>query len=526
MPPNIARPSGAGWARGLRRLPGLRLPLSARTLSSSPRRQSSRSPDLPFRLAVVGSGPAGFYTSYRVMGKIPGARVDMYESLPVPFGLVRHGVAPDHPEVKNCQEKFDEIASSPQFTFIGNVSVGHPGHSTQHCTVELKSLMRNYDAVLFSYGASEDKKLGIPGESTLKGIYSARHVVGWYNGLPDCSTLDLDLTRGEEAIIIGQGNVALDVARMLLEDIDVLNKTDITEHALAKLADSRVKRVHIVGRRGPMQAAFTIKEIRELMKLPQVSFHPFNRSLIPAELKSLPRATRRLMEVLVSGSPTPHGTAPKSWSLDSCLSPKRFLGNPESALNVGSTEFDVTELFSPFDPQSSVESTGETVVLSSDIVFRSVGYKSVPLPGFDDFGFQFDSRRGILCNDGLGRAIGLVSNTDDEDAKNQIVPGVYCAGWVKTGPTGVIASTMQDAFITGDAIAADWLSGAPFRATSSEHIMSGWETVRKDADSSNGRAVAWDDWRKIDQAERKRGQKVGKKREKFTSTADMLAVLG
>ncbi|KAH7133456.1 hypothetical protein EDB81DRAFT_100107 [Dactylonectria macrodidyma] len=529
MPPRIARQPGSGWARGLSRLSGLsglRLPFSNRTLSSSPRRQSSRSPDLPFRLAVVGSGPAGFYTSYRVMGKIPGAHVDMYESLPVPFGLVRHGVAPDHPEVKNCQEKFDEIASSPRFTFVGNVSIGHPGHSSQHCTIELQSLMRNYDAVLFSYGASEDKKLGVPGESSLKGIYSARHVVGWYNGLPDCSSLDLDLTRGEEAIIIGQGNVALDVARMLLEDIDVLKKTDITEHALAKLADSRVKRVHIVGRRGPMQAAFTIKEVRELMKLSQVSFRPFNRSLIPAELKTLPRATRRLMEVLVNGSPTQHETASRSWSLDSCLSPKRFIGNPESASNVGSTEFDITELYSPFDPRSSIIATGETIVLPSDVVFRSVGYKSVPLPGFEDFGIQFDSRRGIVCNDGLGRVTGRASNTKVEGAQNQNISGVYCAGWVKRGPTGVIASTMQDAFITGDAIVADWLSGVPFREATFNHIMSGWEAVRKDADSSNGPAVTWDDWRRIDQAERERGQKVGKEREKFTSTADMLAVLG
>ncbi|KAF7548297.1 hypothetical protein G7Z17_g7148 [Cylindrodendrum hubeiense] len=519
MPLRIARPPGL--ARQL-----LGSAHNGRAFSSSPRRQSSRSPDVPFRLAVVGSGPAGFYTSYRVMGKIPSARVDMYESLPVPFGLVRHGVAPDHPEVKNCQEKFDEIASSPNFTFIGNVSIGQPGHSTQHCTIELQSLLRNYDAVLFSYGASEDRKLGIPGESTLNCIYSARHVVGWYNGLPDCAGLDLDLTQGEEAVIIGQGNVALDVARMLLEDIDVLKKTDITEHALAKLAESRVKRVHVVGRRGPMQAAFTIKEIRELMKLSRVEFHSFDRSLVPEDLKSLPRATRRLMEVLVKGSPTPHESASKSWSLDSCLSPKQFLANQESLSNVASTEFNITELSSPFDPKSPVKSTGETVILPSDIVFRSVGYKSVPLPGFDDAGIQFDDRRGIICNDGLGRVRSLASSNKAEDVNKQNVPGVYCAGWVKRGPTGVIASTMQDAFITGDAIAEDWLSGAPFSNTSSEQPMRGWEEVRKEADSSNGRAVAWDDWRRIDQAERERGQKAGKEREKFTSTADMLAVLG
>lgn len=154
-------------------------------------------------------------------------------------------------------DKFEEVAESPNFTYVGNVSVGRPSHSAEHCTVELQTLMRHYDSVLFTYGASEDKKLGIPGESTLSGIYSAREFVGWYNGLPDYANLEPNLSRGEEAVIIGQGNVALDVARMLLEDVDVLRKTDITEHALAHLASSRIKRVHVVGRRGPMQVSYS-----------------------------------------------------------------------------------------------------------------------------------------------------------------------------------------------------------------------------------------------------------------------------
>ncbi|KAF4982921.1 hypothetical protein FZEAL_1549 [Fusarium zealandicum] len=496
-----------------------------RLFSSGVSRLNARSPDAPFRLAVVGSGPAGFYTTYRVMGKIPGARVDMYESLPVPFGLVRHGVAPDHPEVKNCQDKFDEIASSPSFTFVGNVSIGHPGHAADHCTIELQNMMRHYDAVLFAYGASEDKKLGIPGESTLSGIYSAREVVGWYNGLPDCAGLDLDLSQAEEAVVIGQGNVALDVARMLLEDIDVLRKTDITEQALETLSRSRVKRVHVVGRRGPMQAAFTIKEVRELMKLSQVGFMPLNRSLIPEDIKSLPRASKRLMEVLVKGSPTPTEAASKLWSLDSCLSPKHFLGNQEAPSKVASTEFDVTELSSPFDPKASVKTTGKTTILPSDVVFRSVGYKSVALPGFAEIGIQFDERRGIVDNDGLGRVTRMVSDANAEGVQNERVPGVYCAGWVKRGPTGVIASTMQDAFITGDAITADWLSGSHFLNASDESSVSGWESLRQDIGPAASRAVAWDDWRRIDQAERERGQRNGKEREKFTNAEEMLAVL-
>jgi adrenodoxin-NADP+ reductase len=188
------------------------------------------------------------------MSKIQNAKVDMYEALPVPFGLVRFGVAPDHPEVKNCQEKFEEVASSPNFTFIGNVSIGTKSDHPDGGTIPLASILRHYNAVVFSYGAAKDRTLGIPGED-LKGVYSAREFVGWYNGLPEHADLAPDLTQGEEAVIIGQGNVALDVARMLLEDVDVLRKSDIAEHAIETLSKSKVKRVHIVGRRGPMQVS-------------------------------------------------------------------------------------------------------------------------------------------------------------------------------------------------------------------------------------------------------------------------------
>ena len=178
------------------------------------------------------------------MKKVQDAVVDMYEQLPVPYGLVRFGVAPDHPEVKNCQDTFEEVAVSPRFNYIGNVRVGYD--------VELAKMKLHYDAILFSYGASEDKKLSIPGEE-LKGAYSAREFVGWYNGLPQFQHLAPNLDAGDDAVVIGQGNVALDVARILLTPIDKLRHTDITEQALQTLAQSRVKHVKVVGRRGPMQ---------------------------------------------------------------------------------------------------------------------------------------------------------------------------------------------------------------------------------------------------------------------------------
>ncbi|KAI0458696.1 hypothetical protein F5B21DRAFT_402799 [Xylaria acuta] len=475
---------------------------------------TTRRNDRPFRMAVVGSGPAGFYTAYRVMSRIQQAKVDMFEALPVPFGLVRFGVAPDHPEVKNCQEKFEEVAGSPGFTFIGNVAIGNQDDHFHGCTIPLASLMRHYDAVVFAYGASKDKKLGIPNEFELRGIYSAREFVGWYNGLPEYADLAPDLTQGEEAVIIGQGNVALDVARMMLGNLDVLRKSDITESAIETLSKTRIKRVHIVGRRGPMQAAFTIKEVRELMKLHSVHFHPVDLSLLPDEISKLPRARRRLMEVLVKGSTSRAEHSDKSWSLDFCLSPTEFSGTADG--RVQSTTFERTSLSSPFDPTSSVRSLSEKLQIPSSVVFRSIGYKSVALPGFTEAGILFNNRRGVIQNDGFGRVL----QTAADGVETTTLPGVYCAGWVKRGPTGVIASTMEDAFSTGDAIAADWTAETPF--LNSEESR-GWEGLRTEVDKDKCRVIYWDDWKKIDKAERERGLLAGKEREKFTSTDEMLA---
>ncbi|KAI9167268.1 putative NADPH:adrenodoxin oxidoreductase [Paramyrothecium foliicola] len=486
-----------------------------RTLSTQVGQKNARSSDTPFRMAVIGSGPAGFYTAYRVMSKLPNCRIDMYEALPVPFGLVRYGVAPDHPE--NCRDKFEEVASSPNFAFLGNVSVGKPGDSAEQCSLSLDSLTRNYDSVLLAYGASEDKKLGIPGEANLSGIHSAREFVGWYNGLPDCAGLIPNLAEAEEAVIIGQGNVALDVARMLLEDIDVLRKTDITEHALEQLARSRIKRVHV--------ASFTIKEVRELMKLSGVAFHPIDRSLLPEDIKSLPRVSKRLMEVVLKGTSTAPGDAPKSWSLDNCLSPKHFVSNENHHERVASTVFEATQLESPFDPKSRVTGTGRSVVIPSDVVFRSVGYKSVALAGFTEAGIQFDDSRGVVDNDGYGRVTRLVSHDSADHVVTQQVDGFYCAGWVKRGPTGVIASTMEDAFATGDAIVQDWLTGAAFLQSHDGQVAHGWDVIRQEVPDESSKAINWEQWHKIDQAERERGRNSGKEREKFVKVTDMLAVV-
>lgn len=261
------------------------------------------------------------------------------------------------------------------------------------------------------------------------------------------------------------------------------------------------------------------------MKLSKVAFHPVNRSLIPEDLKSLPRAQKRLMEVVVKGTAASPDTLPRAWSLDSCLSPKHFLGSTDDATHVSSTEFDITELESPFDPQSKVRQTGETTILPSDIVFRSVGYKSAALEGFAEAGIQFDERRGVVSNDGLGRIVRMLAH-DAEDVTAQQVPGMYCAGWVKRGPTGVIASTMNDAFATGDVIAEDWLSGKQFLRSTETSNAGGWDAITNEIGrQATGKAVSWGQWHRIDKAEKEKGKTNGKEREKFISTADMLSVV-
>lgn len=260
------------------------------------------------------------------------------------------------------------------------------------------------------------------------------------------------------------------------------------------------------------------------MKLSEVAFQPVDRSLIPTDLKSLPRATKRLMEVILKGSETPSENASKLWSLDSCLSPRHFLGHNDAPTKVASTEFNVMTLSDAFDPSSTTMATGQTLQVPSDIVFRSVGYKSIALPEFGDLGIQFDESRGIVRNDGLGR----VNQALAKDGKSTVmrqVPGVYCAGWVKRGPTGVIASTMQDAFITGEAIIQDWISGAEFLQSRENTASLGWVGVQEEMVEGTERAVSWDQWLQIDKAEKQTGKALGKARAKFTSTQDMLATI-
>lgn len=410
------------------------------------------------------------------------------------------------------------MANSPRFNYVGNVDVGRD--------LPLASLVPHYDACLFAYGASKDRRLNVPGEDTLSGIYSARAFVGWYNGLPEYAALSPNLVGGDTAVVIGQGNVALDVVRTLLSDVDRLRTTDMTEHALATLAKSRIKRVHVVGRRGPMQASFTIKEVRELMNLPGVALTPIDASLVPPEPGKLPRMQKRLTQLLLKGSATPSTSAFKSWSLDFLLSPTSFTstssGDPSlTAVNFARTTFEGQD---PFDAKTRVRNTDQHTLIPASTAFRSIGYKSEPIPGMADLGIPFDSTSGTIPNSAGGRIL-----TDPSILTNphsQHLPGMYCTGWVKNGPTGVIASTMEDAFASAESIAVDWeIRVQKVDGTGTGTGKGGWDVLKDEVAARGIRSVSWEDWEKIDRAEKERGKERGKEREKFASVEEMLRVI-
>ncbi len=361
-------------------------------------------------VCVVGSGPAGFYCAQQIL-KSPGVdRVDILERLPVPFGLVRYGVAPDHPEVKNVESTFTQTARDPKANFVGNVSLGED--------VSVAELRGMYDAVVLAYGAAKDRKLGIPGED-LGNVVSARSFVGFYNGLPEESGLDVDLSH-ENAAVVGLGNVALDVARILLTPVDILKKTDITERALAALAESRVKNVYVVGRRGPLHVSFTIKELREMVNLAgcRPVFDPSDFDGVKEAVSRLKRPRKRLTELLAKTAldePTKKqtdvwGNAEKSWQLKLLRTPLEVLPSPSDSTRCGGLKVGINKLVGDeLSESQEISATGESEVLDCGLVLRSIGYQSVKV----DEGIPFDEARGVVPN-----------------VDGRVEPGLYCAGWL------------------------------------------------------------------------------------------------
>ena len=444
----------------------------------------------PLRVAVVGSGPAGFYAANALLSADPPAEVDMIERLPTPWGLVRLGVAPDHPKLKDVSRAFERTAQRPGFRFFGNVEVG--------AAIRHDDLVRHYDAVIYSVGAQTDNRLGVPGED-LPGSWSATQFVAWYNGHPDFQGLEFDLS-GERAVVVGAGNVALDVARMLALTREELAPTDTTDQAIEAIAESGIREIVVLARRGPAQAAFTTPELKELGELAgaDVVVDPAELELDAASLASLEgntNATRNL-EVLREFAAREPAGKPRRVVLRFLVSPVAVVGEHV----VEGVEIVHNELVAE-EGRISARATGRRETIPTGIVFRSVGSRGVALPGL-----PFDPARGTLLNDG-GRVL---------DENGRPIPGVYCAGWIKRGPTGVIGTNKKDATETVRLLLDDLDAGRLPRASEPRDLAD----VLAERD---GEPVLYAGWEEIDRVEKAAGEPHGRPRVKLGSWEELLA---
>lgn len=454
----------------------------------------------PARIAIVGAGPAGFYAAERFLKQTEFmSEVDMFEKLPTPYGLVRSGVAPDHEKIKNVTRIFDRTAANPSFRYFGNVEYG------RH--IDLSDLKRHYHHVYFSTGAAVDRKLGIPGED-LPRSHSATEFVAWYNGHPDYRELVFDLSQ-ESVVIIGMGNVAIDVARILCKTVDELAATDIADHALEALSKSRVRAIYMIGRRGPAQAAFTLPEIKEMGQLSDASTEVLADEaklddLSKASLEENPdRMTMKKLEIINSFVGGSRSEAKRTCFIRFLLSPAEIIAGDDGG--VSSISLARNKLVRG-EHRLGARPTGEKLELSAGLLFRSVGYRGVAVPGL-----PFHENWGVVRNE-EGKVV--------EESGQQVI-GCYVGGWIKRGPTGVIGTNKQDAFETVDHMLEDLRRGNHFHpeeATidAAQHMVS----------EKQPRWISYSDWETINEAETSAGQKSGRPRVKLTTVEEMLAAAG
>ena len=443
------------------------------------------------RVAVVGAGPAGFYAAGALLAsEDPPVEVDLIDRLPTPWGLVRLGVAPDHPNIKAVSRAFERIAVHPGFRFLGNVEVGR---DVTHA--ELADL---YGAVVYAFGAQTDRRLGIPGED-LPGSWPATAFVAWYNGHPDFQDLEFDLSH-ERAVVIGNGNVALDVARMLALTPDELRPTDTTDEAIAAINAAGVREIVVVGRRGPVQAAWTPVEVGELGELAgaDILVDPAELELDPAseaELEAAPPTVKRNVEHLRSYAARAPEGKPRAIRL-------RFLRSPVAIL--GEERVEAIELVRNELVDGRAKPTEDRELIECGIVFRSVGYRGIPLPGV-----PFDEGSCTVPNDG-----GRVRGPD-----GAVVTGAYCAGWIKRGPTGVIGTNKKDATETVALLLED---------ARGERLGRGQPAAAMDAllQERGVAVVTQTGWQAIDAAERAAGEPQGRPRVKLAEWDALLGAAG
>ena len=440
----------------------------------------------------MGSGPAAFYAAASLLAsEDPVVEVDMIERLPTPWGLVRLGVAPDHPQLKTVSRAFEKIAARPGFRFLGNVEVGRD--------VSHDELTELYDAVVYAVGSQTDRQLGIPGED-LPGSWAATELVAWYNGHPDFQHLEFDLSH-ERAVVIGNGNVALDVARMLALTSEELAPTDTTDAAIEAIVSSGIREIVVLGRRGPVQASWTSQELGELGELAgaDVLIDPDELVLDPAseaELEGGSNIVQRNVEILRDFATREPAGKPRSVRLRFRVSPVAIHGEER----VEAVEIAHNRLEADDDGRVRAVATEEREVIPCGIVFRSVGYRGVGIPGV-----PFDDRAGTVPNEN-GRVLG---------ADGSAIPGVYCAGWIKRGPTGVIGTNKKDAAETVEHLLEDARAG--------RLPASGEGTIDDLLGERDVQVVTYPGWEAIDALERARGEEQGRPRVKLCTWDELLA---
>jgi ferredoxin/flavodoxin---NADP+ reductase len=462
--------------------------------------------DSPIRIVVVGSGPAGFYAAGHLLkDSTERIEVDMLERLPTPWGLVRSGVAPDHPKIKSVTRVYEKTAAHPRFRYFGNVTFG------EHISHE--DLLAHYHAIVYATGSPSDRALGIPGEE-LPGSHAATEFVGWYNGHPDHTDLEVDLLCTDRAVVIGNGNVALDVARMLVLAPSELAPTDTADHALEVLAASRVREVVVVGRRGPAQASFTNPELLELGELGDadviVDGDELERALaVPDPAAEANTTSRRNVEILRSyAARTPSGHA-KRIILRFLLSPAALL--PDEHGRLGSIELVPNELVPAPGGGLRAQPTDERETIAAGLAFRAIGYRGLRLPGV-----PFDERSALIPSE-AGRVL--------DRANGAPLPGEYVVGWIKRGPTGVIGTNKKDAQETVDAILAD-LAAAAEQGLPAARVPASPDAAAVEALllARNPDLVTYAGWEAIDRHERSLGEPAGRPRVKLTTIEEMLRV--
>ena len=459
-------------------------------------------PERPLRVAIVGAGPTGFYTADHLLRNAQVVvEVDLFDRLPTPYGLVRLGVAPDHQKIKFVTNAFDKVAANPRFRFYGGVEFGKD--------VTLTDLKRHYHQIVYCTGAQTDRRMGIPGED-LSGSHPATEFVAWYNGHPDYRDCTFDLTQ-ERVAVVGVGNVAVDVVRILCRTAEELAKTDIADYALDALRKSRVKEVYLLGRRGPAQAAFTNPEVKELGELAdadvtarpeEVELDPLSRAAVE---RSQDRATQKKVEILKAYARRQPTGKSRRLTLRFLVSPVELIA--DGAGGVAALRLVRNELYATSTGALQPRATGHFENLTVGLVFRSVGYRGVPLPGV-----PFNESWGVILND-KGRVL-------DSDTKQPIV-GEYAAGWIKRGPTGVIGTNKPDAAETVECMFEDLASGAVLEPAHPEAAAA--EALVRQRQPNY---FSYADWLKLDAIETERGRAQGRPRLKFTSIDEMLAALG